>query len=767
MGFFDRGSLDREGSANRGINGVISLRLLATAIALLVGGSSLSGASPVAASTEWDPDLRLAFVRDCDVWVAHPSGAEMRNLTQDVPECALDVSMSGSGKTVVYETGLPAAPWFATWQVDLPSGAIERMGYSRGFDLAASSETVAFGDYQARAHNIYSSETDGTALRAWTNDTEDTAEFQGNFNPRWSDDDEVLTYSTSNGVPYCRLDRGGYDEIVTQWRLAVVTRSGGISALVSQENYSILAGQRNGGVLAFVRKPVPPAGGYCAFEPTADFEVVVSDREYPTDRADVSVSAAGDVAFSQNGSVVVLRKGATQPEVLFPGSNPDWGGTSPDRDLQERCLGAVLLPGLDAAVDEEFGSKKVRFTARSNIPGSALEFFPDDGSGAKRVDTGSFEHVYPKAGEYTPRLQMTTPAGCTASASVPVTADPVTTYAPTLYFHPKETYFPDKANTFLERSQLVVWRDKKCGGKKYLAAGSQARAAGKKQDRLASARLSGRAGGGPYVAGKWKMKSRKRAPSVCVKVDGKARSNGSPTKEFVLRHNDKWPTSSGFYLNLLNKPAWRKGSLDRARVYAKYVPGKYVAYWFFSPYNLWNANGIDEIHEGDWEHIAVRLDKSNRAYLSAFYQHTCKPKVYAWAKTAAERDPDSLNPASRPTHPYVFPALGGHASYPGDPQEVGADEKVRNCSLDIFKKVPDIGVQLLRRLADDRIGKGKAWRPWQDRQLTDVENQAWYGFGGAWGDRSSKSFKKLTGLLDNYGPPAPGPKNVSVPKAWE
>ena len=66
--------------------------------------------------------------------------------------------------------------------------------------------------------------------------------------------------------------------------------------------------------------------------------------------------------------------------------------------------------------------------------------------------------------------------------------------------------------------------------------------------------------------------------------------------------------------------------------------------------------------------------------------------------------------------------------------------------------------------ADDYIGKGgKVWRPWKD-QLRLATEQPWWGTGVAWGDRSESSTSAP--FIDNYGPPAPGPKNLGLPSGW-
>ena len=68
------------------------------------------------------------------------------------------------------------------------------------------------------------------------------------------------------------------------------------------------------------------------------------------------------------------------------------------------------------------------------------------------------------------------------------------------------------------------------------------------------------------------------------------------------------------------------------------------------------------------------------------------------------------------THPIVYSAKGSHASY-----ATGGDHK--------FKvDVPHFFDQTIT----DKTGKGVAWKSWE--HLRDVKKQAWYGYGGAWGE---------------------------------
>ncbi|MGC3996596.1 MAG: Vps62-related protein [Anaeromyxobacter sp.] len=104
--------------------------------------------------------------------------------------------------------------------------------------------------------------------------------------------------------------------------------------------------------------------------------------------------------------------------------------------------------------------------------------------------------------------------------------------------------------------------------------------------------------------------------------------------------------------------ALRDGSAEagewRAYGHAYRAPdgGVLLGYWFFYPFNdaFWAFD-----HEGDWEHVTVRLDASGRPLGAWFAQHgDCAPGRWsAWSALAQEGG-----------HPVVLSARGTHASYP-------------------------------------------------------------------------------------------------------
>lgn len=104
-------------------------------------------------------------------------------------------------------------------------------------------------------------------------------------------------------------------------------------------------------------------------------------------------------------------------------------------------------------------------------------------------------------------------------------------------------------------------------------------------------------------------------------------------------------------------PDVRAGSVDPSdwttyvHVYPRVDGGINIQYWFYYPYNDGPAF-FD--HEGDWEHVTVRLDRQQRPLGLALAQHEDNdPGVYrSWRNVRRDGD-----------HPVVLSARGSHASY--------------------------------------------------------------------------------------------------------
>jgi hypothetical protein len=248
-----------------------------------------------------------------------------------------------------------------------------------------------------------------------------------------------------------------------------------------------------------------------------------------------------------------------------------------------------------------------------------------------------------------------------AVQAAPATAAPevVVRYAPLVRLHPNEQAFPGgPIRDFVAKSKLFWWHEYNCGFCRDLVAGA---------GRVDARRL-GRLSGSPY---RWHAYSTDRWFSATQYT----RPFGSETDRAGLS------TYEGFSLDLPNTAPARGGQPDLTQdaVFWEYVSGRFVTYWFFYPYND-GVLGFN--HEGDWEHVAVRLDSSDQPLAVAFFRHRSScTSIRAWE--------DVLKSGS---HPIVFSAKGTHGSYES------AGRVSTSCATWLATY--------------DYTGYGKAWRTW-------------------------------------------------------
>lgn len=129
---------------------------------------------------------------------------------------------------------------------------------------------------------------------------------------------------------------------------------------------------------------------------------------------------------------------------------------------------------------------------------------------------------------------------------------------------------------------------------------------------------------------------------------------GCSREDPIQYSNGSWHRDDHYFLQYVDD-SYHSGPSDPSQwiVYGHVYPadsGYWVQYWFYYPYNDWFSSAN---HEGDWEHINVRLgaDETVLGVLYAFHNDTqyVSPNDVTWW----DRD-----------HPVVFSADGSHASYP-------------------------------------------------------------------------------------------------------
>lgn len=172
------------------------------------------------------------------------------------------------------------------------------------------------------------------------------------------------------------------------------------------------------------------------------------------------------------------------------------------------------------------------------------------------------------------------------------------------------------------------------------------------------------------------------ADSAAEATDGpENRILASNYKTVLAAHEKPYPTPS---LSLLSEPEFAKGVVDEGSEtaedaakmhaelkYANHAYGRvfedpetstdWLDYWFYYYYDSQEVLGIG-VHEGDWEHVAFRLDSQGIPDLAVYSRHggesaTCESSAVAWELSSKVV-----------VSPEVYVANGSHANYfwPGE-----------------------------------------------------------------------------------------------------
>jgi len=154
------------------------------------------------------------------------------------------------------------------------------------------------------------------------------------------------------------------------------------------------------------------------------------------------------------------------------------------------------------------------------------------------------------------------------------------------------------------------------------------------------------------------------------------------------------------------------------------VPSGYaIQYWFLYLYNHWPVDGKYEgwdDHEGDWEHITVFLDEHKKPFRVVYGRH-------GWLYDG--EDWNDVNLAGRPQ---LYPAKGGHASYP----KSGTT------------KLPYPPFMTPQLFSSDYHEGGKKIT---DLQIKMVEKQNWTYFKGKWGEQHGHLAAQTQFGADTWG----------------
>jgi hypothetical protein len=139
-------------------------------------------------------------------------------------------------------------------------------------------------------------------------------------------------------------------------------------------------------------------------------------------------------------------------------------------------------------------------------------------------------------------------------------------------------------------------------------------------------------------------------------------------------------------------------------------------------------------HEGDWERIAVLLQPTDSGPrpLAVRYHAGRSYREIAWRTAPRVASPQG----AEATHPVVYSARGSHTLFPTAGRypyaiQYAGDDGQKFTVTDVAPACP----ACIR------------WKTWQ--HLRNARAEAWYGYGGAWGDSAA--------YPNNAGPLGPSP----------
>jgi hypothetical protein len=169
-----------------------------------------------------------------------------------------------------------------------------------------------------------------------------------------------------------------------------------------------------------------------------------------------------------------------------------------------------------------------------------------------------------------------------------------------------------------------------------------------------------------------------------------------------------------------------------------------LQYWVWYPWDAYSPTvppgELWQVHEGDWESVAVIVDPKGRPLTVGYSQHG-KGVRRAWA--AAPR---------RGTHPVAYVALGSHANYPTAGTQ-RLDPRV----------VDPLFISVIRQngqAAVDHTGNGRVVRPSLVR--VTAATPSWMAFAGGFGEESY--LRAPGGQPQAYS--ATGPKGPAFHAQW-
>ena len=198
--------------------------------------------------------------------------------------------------------------------------------------------------------------------------------------------------------------------------------------------------------------------------------------------------------------------------------------------------------------------------------------------------------------------------------------------------------------------------------------------------------------------------------------------------ESPYQYSDRsWHNDDHYFLQSISDDAVHPGMRDPAtwqtyfHAYRNTIGGVSIQYWVFYPYNDFVASAN---HEGDWEHINVRLNASHQVDALYYAQHNggvlYTPAQVSWYGT----------------HPQVWVADGSHASYraEADCDYIVAEGGDNSCWTNVnqrwFTWGGDAGSTAAGIRGSGLVNVGEALTT----TTRPMPGQEWVRYSGRWGE---------------------------------
>jgi Tol biopolymer transport system component len=641
-----------------------------------------------------------------------------------------DPSFSPDGKTIVFSSKTGGSPKLFTISTTggSPTPVTTSGGdyYQTDPSFSPDGQTIVYAAHDGHDFELFTVPSGGGAATQLTNN--DVPDEKPSFSP----DGQTIVYRSDDAPPTGPQEH--YRQVFT------IPATGGSPTQVTNEPYQIIdvAYSPDGESITFVREDEGQPQIY-TMSASGGSSTLVHTLDSWSSSIDWGVYTPPSGAADRDGDGVSDDKDNC-PDV----PNPDQADSNAN-GVGDACEGALPTAFFTAKWDE--GSYTVNFDASSSESSSTISSYEwDFGDGTKGSGVTT-SHTYNSdgPGRYTVELKVSNVSGA-GYRSHTITIDPVKVYAPRVYLHPDEMYFPDSVSNFLDYAALR-W-DKPnhpvTSCKDVIVAASKGYGQ-KGQQAWDTGRLGG-VTSVPYThqyTQLYSVASKRGITYKCVDDRNKlVHTDDAP--DYAKKESDD---KAGWLLDLKGSDPYTNSlyygddfSTVSAPVYTEYKKNHYIVYWFFYPFNGWRSAEppFTWYHEGDWENIVVKLDENDNATDVAYTGHNCTPDKQSWSQV--ERVSSDGWQWQEPTHPVVYSAQGSHASF------AHAD-----------------GLAHAGCIAghDSVEGGGKAWDTWN--HVVDAHSQPWYGFGGAWGDNLSSS-------AGAYGPAGPSVGKLSdlkiVPADW-